>query len=61
MAQHNYRAFIIGSDGHVTFRIDLFCSSEADAKKRTKQLVDGRAVELWDGSCMIERFEPDKE
>ena len=61
MAQYNYRAFVIGSDGHVTFRIDLFCFSEDDAKKRAKQLEDGRAVELWDGSCMIERFEPDIE
>ena len=60
MAQHNYRAFVIGSDRDVTFRIDLFCFSEAEAKNRAKQLVDGRAVALWDGSCMVGRFEPDK-
>jgi len=53
-----YRAFIIGRDGHVVDRVDLLCSNEADARQRAKQLVDGQAVELWEGARQIERFEP---
>ena len=50
-----YRAFIIGRDGHVVYRVDLLCSK--DARQRAKQLVNGHAVELWEGARQIERFE----
>jgi hypothetical protein len=56
---HGYRAYLIGSDGHITDRIDLFCGSDADAKERAKQLVDGHAVELWDEARKVARFEPE--
>jgi hypothetical protein len=55
---HEYRAFIIGPDGHVSDRIDLYCKNEDDARKRAKLLVDGHAVELWELDRLIERFEP---
>lgn len=58
MSTHGYRAFVIGPDGHVIGRTDLHCTSEQEAKERAKQLVDGHAVELWEGPRMIERFEP---
>lgn len=53
-----YRAYIVDKDGHVTGRIDLLCENEDDALQRAKQLVDGHAVELWQGKQKIERFEP---
>ena len=53
-----YRAYVIGPDGHITDRIDLVCVSEAEAHQWAKQLVDGHAVELWQGDRKIERFEP---
>jgi len=55
---HGYRAYIIGHDGHIQDRIDLFCENDDDAKERAKQLVDGHAVELWDQARKIARFEP---
>ncbi|WP_368507912.1 hypothetical protein [Bradyrhizobium lupini] len=53
-----YRAYLVDQDGHFTGRIDLLCRDEHDARQRAKQLVDGHAVELWQGDQRIERFEP---
>ena len=53
-------AFIIGPDGHVTDRVDLPGLTEEEAKKRTRQLVGDHAVELWEGSRKIERYEPQR-
>jgi hypothetical protein len=55
---HGYRAYIIGADGRIRDRVDLFCETEDKAKERAKQLVDGDAVELWDQARKIARFEP---
>jgi hypothetical protein len=43
----DYRAYLIGPDGHIQSRVDLVCEHEEAAKERAKQLVDGRDVELW--------------
>jgi len=56
---HGYRAYIIGPDGHIQDRLDLFCKTEDEAKVKAKQLVDGHAVELWDRARKITRFEPE--
>jgi len=42
-----YRAYIMGPDGHVHKRVDLRCSDESEAIVRAKPLVDGHDVELW--------------
>ena len=42
-----YRAYIMGPDGHVHKRVDLRCSDESEAIVRAKQLVDGHDIELW--------------
>ena len=55
---HGYRAYILGLDGHIQDRIDLFCTNDDEAKERAKQLVDGHAVELWDEARKIAIFAP---
>ena len=63
-AMQGYRAFIVGPDGHVTDRVDLPGLTEEEAKKRAKQLISDNAadprsaVELWQGSRKIARYEP---
>jgi hypothetical protein len=52
----DYRAFIIGPDGHVRDRVDLWCRTEDDAKERAKQLVNGYDVELWQRDHRIAVF-----
>jgi hypothetical protein len=51
-----YRAFVMGPDGHVESRIDLFCENEEVAKERAKQLVDGHDIELWQRDQRIAVF-----
>jgi len=57
----DYRVFVIGPDGHVTSRIDLWCADEADAKERAEKLVDGHNVELWYRDQRIAIFRHEKE
>jgi hypothetical protein len=42
-----YRAYIIGSDGHFHRSVPLDCADDAEAVERAKQLLDGHDVELW--------------
>lgn len=55
-----YRAYLIGEDGPVVSRIDLFCHTEEDAKQRAQMLVDGHPVELWQEARRIATFEPEQ-
>jgi hypothetical protein len=43
--EHNYRAYLVSTDGHIVFRVDLDETAKGDAKA----LVDGH-IELWDGA-----------
>jgi hypothetical protein len=52
----DYRAYIMGSDGHVTNRVDLRCNDDAEATRLAKQLVDGYDVELWQLDRHVETF-----
>ena len=52
-----FRAYIIDREGHITSRIDLEVQDEAEARERAKLLVDGHAVELWEGATRLDRFE----
>jgi hypothetical protein len=58
MQQH--RAYVLSPDGHITFRHDLLCADDEEAKGQTKQLVDGRgrAIELWQEARQVATFEP---
>jgi hypothetical protein len=54
----SYEAYVVGSDGHISMRIDLHCTDEAAAKESAQQLVDGQAVELWQGDRRLATFIP---
>ena len=53
-----YYAYIIDDDGHITSRVSVFGKDDAEARRLAKELVDCHAVELWQESRMVERFEP---
>lgn len=44
-----YRAFLVGRDGHVTGFEEMVCDDDAQAVKNAERLVDGHDVELWNG------------
>jgi hypothetical protein len=48
-----YRAYLLGPDGLIVRRIDLFCESENIAVERARQLAHEGAVELWKGDRKI--------
>jgi hypothetical protein len=54
-----YHAYIMGSDGHILKRINLFCANDETAKERAKQLVDGHDVELWQSDRRIAEYQRD--
>jgi hypothetical protein len=51
-----YRAYIVGNDGHFIRAVDISCEDDDTAKERAKQLVDGHDVELWQLNRKIETF-----
>jgi hypothetical protein len=55
----DYRAYIIGIDGHRFIKADQFMSDHPDdatAMKAAEQLVDGYDVELWDCARLVGRI-----
>jgi hypothetical protein len=51
-----YRAYVIGYDGHITSFRTFVCNSDADATVWTKQLLDGHDIELWSGDRFVTRL-----
>jgi hypothetical protein len=56
-----YRAYILDEDGHVSRAIPFVCADDEAAKKYARQFVDGRDVELWQGSRQIASFDAELE
>jgi hypothetical protein len=58
----NYRAYIIGIDGHFnSTRIEFLHNHPDDttAIEAAKQLVGGHDIELWDRDRFVVRFSPE--
>jgi hypothetical protein len=43
----DYRAYVIGSDGHIMNRVDFSCQDDEAAKERAQRLVADYDIELW--------------
>ncbi|MHC2020472.1 hypothetical protein [Methylobacterium sp. CM6247] len=53
-----YRAIIIAKSGTVVNALRLQAEDDEQACEHAKAMVDGHAVELWDGLRFIEHFPP---
>ncbi|MHC2019716.1 hypothetical protein [Methylobacterium sp. CM6247] len=53
-----YRVILIAKSGTVVNAMRLQADDDAEACERAKAMVDGHAVELWDGLRFIEHFPP---
>lgn len=51
-----YRAHLIGRDGHIVHRVDILCVDDEAAKERAQLLVDSHTVELWQGARLVARL-----
>ena len=48
-----YRAYIIGGDGHFAGFESLVCDDDAVAIEKAERLVDGHDIELWSGKRLV--------
>ena len=55
-----YRVYIIATDGRLLRSVELLCPDDEKAEEYAKQLVDGHAIELWQGTRKLARFDPEK-
>jgi hypothetical protein len=53
---NEYRAYLIGYDGHISSFRALVCENDTDATVWAKQLVDNHDVELWSGARLVIRL-----
>ena len=53
----HYRAYTVGDDGSFIACIDLLCDNDEAAIEEAKRLLDGRAIELWQGERRVVRME----
>ena len=51
-----YRAYVVGEDGHFIRAVELVCSDESTARSEAKRFVDGHDVELWQGDRKVAAF-----
>ena len=51
-----YRAYLIGRDGHIVDRVDILCVDDEAAKERAQLLVDIHTVGLWQGARLVATF-----
>ena len=56
-----YCAYFTGDDGYIINSVTILAANDEEAKQRAKQLVDGRAVELWQEGRKIAAFDPSPE
>jgi hypothetical protein len=48
-----YRAYLIGRDGHIVHRVDMLCADDDSSKERAQLLVDIHTVELWQADRLV--------
>jgi hypothetical protein len=57
----NYRAYIIGEDGHfLGAEILSECADDEAAEKAAQKLTSNHNVELWDRNRLVIRFSSEK-
>jgi hypothetical protein len=54
-----YRVYLIGRDQHIAGPPKVFeCSDDDEVVYKAKQILDGHALEIWDGARHVGRLEP---
>lgn len=53
----DFRAYPVGEDGHLMAPVVLHEATDEAAIRRVKAMLNGRPIELWQGSRMLGWFE----
>ena len=56
--QFGYHVYVIGEDNHAASRIDIICDGDEEAICYAEQLVDGKTIELWQGTRRVATLKP---
>ena len=56
---NEYRAYVIGDDGHFVSFEGFACRGDDEAIAKAQRLVDGHDVELWNGERFVKRLSPE--
>jgi hypothetical protein len=59
-AMAEYRAYLIGADGHFIGFEPLFCADDSEAIEKAMRLMDRLDVEIWNGERFIIRLTPER-
>jgi len=51
-----YRAYLVGSDGHFVDAVALTCDDDSEATEKAKRLLDRHDIELWSGPRFVVRL-----
>jgi hypothetical protein len=52
-----YRAYLVGKDGHFVGCEPIVCSDDFEATQKAKRLVDAHDIELWSGTRLVIRLD----
>jgi hypothetical protein len=50
---NEYRAYVMGHDGHISSFRACVCENDTDATVWAQQFVDGHDVKLWSGDRFV--------
>jgi hypothetical protein len=56
---NEYRAYVVGRDGHFTSYRAFRCHDDDEAVVWARQLLDGQDVELWSGERFVALLKAD--
>jgi hypothetical protein len=51
-----YRAYVVGRDGHFVGWEPLVCDDDVEAIEKAKRLVEANDIELWCGARLVMRL-----
>jgi hypothetical protein len=58
-AMLEYRLYFLDSDGHITSPPAIVrCEDDRAAIMSAEQLLEGKAIEIWQGARLITRIQP---
>ena len=55
-----YRAYVIGNDGHIVRAIEQVCENDEAAIVEVKTLLLDRTIEIWSGDRFVIRLDPER-
>ena len=55
-----YRAYVIGSDGHIVSATELACENDEAAIAKVKTFLLNRTIEIWSGTRFVTRLGPER-